>query len=48
MEEIEREEKQQRLGPGGLDPAEVFETLPDQMKECFEKRDIERLKNVSR
>jgi len=26
--EAEEEERQQRLGPGGLDPFEVFETLP--------------------
>ena len=25
---IKQEEKQKRLGPGGLDPVEVFETLP--------------------
>ena len=31
MEELRKEEeaeKQARLGPGGLDPAEVFESLP--------------------
>lgn len=27
--EQEEEERQARLGPGGLDPAEVFETLPE-------------------
>lgn len=27
--EIEEEERQARLGPGGLDPVEVFESLPD-------------------
>lgn len=26
--EVEEEEKSKRLGPGGLDPVEVFETLP--------------------
>lgn len=29
MKEVEEEEKQARLGPGGLDPFEVFETLPE-------------------
>ena len=24
-----QEERQKRLGPGGLDPIEVFESLPD-------------------
>lgn len=28
MKEYEEEERQKRLGPGGLDPVEVFETLP--------------------
>lgn len=26
--EVEREEREKRLGPGGLDPVEVMETLP--------------------
>ncbi|VDP05626.1 unnamed protein product [Soboliphyme baturini] len=45
--EYEEEEKKKRLGPGGLDPVEVFESLPPQMKECFEKQDIEQLKQVA-
>lgn len=28
MEEYEKEEREKRLGPGGLDPQEVFESLP--------------------
>ncbi|XP_042280884.1 hsp90 co-chaperone Cdc37 isoform X2 [Thunnus maccoyii] len=28
MKELEEEEKQKRLGPGGLDPVEVYESLP--------------------
>lgn len=28
MKEYEEEERQKRLGPGGLDPVEVYETLP--------------------
>lgn len=27
--EIEEEERKARIGPGGLDPVEVFESLPD-------------------
>jgi len=27
--EIKEEERNERLGPGGLDPLEVFESLPD-------------------
>jgi len=44
--EAEEEERQARLGPGGLDPADVFESLPDKMKECFEKQDIPMLQQV--
>lgn len=40
------EERQQRLGPGGLDPAEVFESLPEEMQKCFEARDIPMLQSV--
>ena len=46
MREAEEEERQKRLGPGGLDPVEVFETLPDELKQCFESQDVEKLKNV--
>ena len=41
--ELSREE---RLGPGGLDPVEVFEELPKELQECFEKEDIPMLKEV--
>ncbi|XP_039248032.1 hsp90 co-chaperone Cdc37-like [Styela clava] len=46
MEEIEREEREKRIGPGGLDPQEVFETLPKEMQDCFEKRDIPMLQKI--
>jgi len=47
--EAQREEeldRQNRLGPGGLDPVEVFDTLPDALKECFESQDIQRLQDT--
>ena len=34
------------LGPGGLDPYEVLETLPIEMQEAFESQDVQRLKDV--
>ncbi|XP_043253037.1 hsp90 co-chaperone Cdc37 [Colletes gigas] len=34
------EEKKARLGPGGLDPLEVFESLSEPLQKCFEARDI--------
>ena len=40
ISEIPREE---RLGPGGLDPMEVFETLPEAMQEAFESREKDKL-----
>ncbi|XP_014772309.2 hsp90 co-chaperone Cdc37 isoform X1 [Octopus bimaculoides] len=46
IRQIEEEERQKRLGPGGLDPVEVFESLPDVLKECFEQKDIQKLKDT--
>ena len=45
-DEIEEEERKKRLGPGGLDPVEVFDSLPQSMKDCFEKKDIPMLQKV--
>merc|ERR1719399_2413783 len=36
--------KGEHIGPGGLDPAEVFETLPEVLQEAFGSRDVEQLK----
>ncbi|XP_046573660.1 hsp90 co-chaperone Cdc37-like [Haliotis rubra] len=46
MKEYEEEERQKRLGPAGLDPLEVLETLPESLKKCFESKDIELLKKT--
>ncbi|GFS24283.1 hsp90 co-chaperone Cdc37-like [Elysia marginata] len=40
MKEYEEEERQKRLGPGGLDPVEVMESLPESLQKCFESQDI--------
>lgn len=40
VEEEEEAEKRKRLGPGGLDPVEVFETLPEVLQKCFESKDV--------
>jgi len=37
---------EERLGPGGLDPVEVFESLPRSLQEAFESRDVEQLKKA--
>ena len=38
--------REERLGPGGLDPVEVFESLPVAMQEAFESREVDRLKEA--
>lgn len=38
--------KEERLGPGGLDPVEVFESLPLVLQTAFESRDTEELKKA--
>ena len=44
--EAMEEERLERLGPGGLDPADVFESLPESMRKCFESQDIGLLQQV--
>jgi cell division cycle protein 37 len=39
---------EERMGPGGLDPVEVFESLPEVLQECFRTSDVERLKQVAK
>lgn len=39
--------KEERMGPGGLDPVEVFESLPESMQKCFKSGDVEMLKQVA-
>ncbi|XP_063328164.1 hsp90 co-chaperone Cdc37-like [Pelmatolapia mariae] len=46
MKEFEEEERQKRLGPGGLDPVEVYESLPTEMQKCFDEKDIQMLQEV--
>ncbi|XP_051558716.1 hsp90 co-chaperone Cdc37-like isoform X2 [Myxocyprinus asiaticus] len=46
MKEYEEEERQKRLGPGGLDPAEVYESLPEEMQKCFDDKDIQMLQET--
>eukprot|EP01134_Creolimax_fragrantissima_P005169 CFRG5169T1 len=48
MAEVEAEEKQKRIdqSPGGVDPEEVMNELPQSMKDAFEARDIAMLQKV--
>eukprot|EP01137_Pigoraptor_chileana_P017632 Opistho-2@76004 len=41
--QLEADERQQRLGPGGLDPLEVLEELPQDMRSAFEEKDMPKL-----
>uniref|UniRef100_A0A0K0FNG1 Hsp90 chaperone protein kinase-targeting subunit n=1 Tax=Strongyloides venezuelensis TaxID=75913 RepID=A0A0K0FNG1_STRVS len=49
LNEIEAEEKAERIknSPKGIDPLEVLESLPEEMRVCFEERDIEKLQTVA-
>ncbi|XP_015511067.2 hsp90 co-chaperone Cdc37 [Neodiprion pinetum] len=40
LKEAEEEERKSRLGPGGLDPVQVFQELPEALQKCFEAQDI--------
>ncbi|XP_034156127.2 hsp90 co-chaperone Cdc37 [Pangasianodon hypophthalmus] len=46
MKEYEEEEKKKRLGPGGLDPVEVYDALPPEMQKCFDEKDIQMLQDA--
>ncbi|KAK5613560.1 hypothetical protein CRENBAI_019603 [Crenichthys baileyi] len=47
MKELEEEERQKRVGPGGLDPLEVYESLPNEMQRSFDEKNIEMLQDVT-
>ncbi|KAJ7317264.1 hypothetical protein JRQ81_003426 [Phrynocephalus forsythii] len=46
MKEYEEEERQKRLGPGGLDPVEVYESLPAELQKCFDVKDVQMLQDT--
>uniref|UniRef100_UPI0037E803C5 hsp90 co-chaperone Cdc37-like n=1 Tax=Semicossyphus pulcher TaxID=241346 RepID=UPI0037E803C5 len=46
MKELEEEERQQRLGPGGLDPVEVYESLPKEIQKSFDEKNIQMLQEA--
>uniref|UniRef100_A0AC35TG55 Hsp90 chaperone protein kinase-targeting subunit n=1 Tax=Rhabditophanes sp. KR3021 TaxID=114890 RepID=A0AC35TG55_9BILA len=49
LKDIEDEEREARIkaSPGGIDPQEVMNALPDELKECFESRDMSKMKHVA-
>lgn len=46
LQEYEEEERQKRLGPGGLDPEEVYNNLPEELRKCFDSRNVELLQET--
>uniref|UniRef100_A0A669BQ04 Hsp90 co-chaperone Cdc37 n=1 Tax=Oreochromis niloticus TaxID=8128 RepID=A0A669BQ04_ORENI len=46
VKELEEEEIQKRLGPGGLDPVEVYESLPKELKRSFDEKNIQMLQEA--
>ncbi|KAG8441325.1 hypothetical protein GDO86_006890 [Hymenochirus boettgeri] len=46
MKEYEEEERKKRLGPGGLDPVDVYESLPPELQKCFDTKDIQMLQDT--
>merc|ERR1711879_1015320 len=54
LEEAENEEEEVEMSqeeriaqsPGGLDPSEVFENLPEELQQCFISRETETLSNL--
>ncbi|GHP11875.1 hypothetical protein PPROV_001060200 [Pycnococcus provasolii] len=44
-EEYEEVPREERLGPGGLDPVEVFPTLPEGMQEAYHSGDPQKLRD---
>jgi cell division cycle protein 37 len=42
--QLEEVPLEQRLGPGGLDPVEVFESLPEPLQAAYEARDTDALR----
>mmetsp|Transcript_50408 Transcript_50408/g.64624 ORF Transcript_50408/g.64624 Transcript_50408/m.64624 type:complete len:159 (+) Transcript_50408:997-1473(+) len=44
-EEVELS-KEERMGPGGLDPVEVFESLPVELQEAFQSQNTQSLKDA--
>ncbi|XP_040001520.1 hsp90 co-chaperone Cdc37 isoform X2 [Xiphias gladius] len=46
MKELEEEQRQGRLGPGGLDPVEVYESLPKEIQRSFDEKNIQMLQEA--
>ena len=47
MKEMTKEERMS-MAPGGLDPLEVFESLPPEFQECFTSQDVQKLVDLQK
>uniref|UniRef100_A0A914UT87 Hsp90 chaperone protein kinase-targeting subunit n=1 Tax=Plectus sambesii TaxID=2011161 RepID=A0A914UT87_9BILA len=47
--EMEKEEREKRIAasPGGVDPQEVYESLPEKMREAFDSQEVSQLQKVA-
>lgn len=43
-QELQPVPREERLGPGGLDPVEVFESLPEVLQKAYEDKDTDALR----
>ncbi|KAK9540705.1 hypothetical protein VZT92_003142 [Zoarces viviparus] len=46
VKELEEEDRQERLGPGGLDPVEVYQSLPKEIQKGFDEKNIQMLQEA--
>ncbi|KAM3624329.1 uncharacterized protein V6R79_022134 [Siganus canaliculatus] len=46
MKELEEEERMKRLGPGGLDPVEVYDSLPQDIQRSFDEKNLQLLQEA--
>ncbi|XP_068444964.1 hsp90 co-chaperone Cdc37 isoform X1 [Clinocottus analis] len=44
--ELEEDERQEGLGPGGLDPLEVYESLPKEVQKGFDEKNLQMLQEA--
>ncbi|XP_075869543.1 hsp90 co-chaperone Cdc37-like isoform X1 [Nelusetta ayraudi] len=44
--DIEEEERLKRLGPGGLDPVEVYQSLPKELQNSFDEKNVQMLQEA--
>ncbi|XP_058587646.1 hsp90 co-chaperone Cdc37-like [Neofelis nebulosa] len=46
MKKYEEEQRRKRLGPGGLNPVEVYESLSEELQKCFDVKDVQMLQDA--